>query len=327
MDPVASIVIPCHNAAAFVGDTVRSVLTQSLAGWELVLVDDGSSDGSADAAADAGGGDPRVRIRRQPNRGVAAARNAGFAASSPASRYLLFLDADDLLDPAMLATAVGYLDAHSGVGLLHVGHTCVDAEGRPLPPDRGGVGPTVRRVPHGLGVRALRPTEPVTPFAALFGLCWIVPSVVVMRRSVYERTPGFDESFGHVYEDADLFLQMALRAPAHYLPEPLVRYRRHPSQSTRSADHVNAQERKLRAKWRRPAGLTREQRAVVEAAWRFVEGRVVPAAGMRAAARHLARLEPLRAARFVGGAARRYAASFVSRRPFLEPDAAVALTT
>jgi GT2 family glycosyltransferase len=141
-----------------------------------------------------------------------------------------------------------------------------------------------------------------------------------MRRSVYDRTTGFDESMGHVYEDADLFLRMALLAPVHYLPEPLVRYRRHANQSTRCADHVFAQEKKLRAKWRNLTALTSDQRKVVEAAWRFYEGRLVPADGFSAAMNHLRRLELIPAARFIGGALKRYARSVLSQDHFPEPS-------
>ena len=142
-----------------------------------------------------------------------------------------------------------------------------------------------------------------------------------MRRSTYERTTGFDESMGHVYEDADLFLRMALQAPVHYLPDPLVRYRRHANQSTRCADHVFAQERKLRQKWRNLSGLTADQRRIVEAAWRFYEGRLVPADGLTAAMTHLRRLELISAARFVGGALKRYARSLLGQDRFPQPAA------
>ncbi|HEX8911071.1 MAG TPA: hypothetical protein VF796_01845, partial [Humisphaera sp.] len=170
-----------------------------------------------------------------------------------------------------------------------------------------------RRVPDGLfDTRVLPPDHPRTPFASLFVLAWIVPSVVVLRRSVYERAGGWDEAMGHVYEDADLFLRMSLLAPVHYLPRPLVRYRRHAAQSTASADRVAEQERKLRAKWRRPdgllpGGLTPAQHREVDAAWRFYEHRIVPRAGMSAGTRCLLRLRLGAAARFYGGAVRRYA--------------------
>jgi GT2 family glycosyltransferase len=164
-------------------------------------------------------------------------------------------------------------------------------------------------------VRALPPDWAETPFVSIFALAGIVPSLVVMRRSVYAQTPGWDETFGQHYEDTDLFLHLALRARVRYVPEPLVRHRRHAGQSTADTGKFARQEQKLYAKWRRMEGLTAPQRAVVEAAWRFYEGRLTPYIGLRAGNRHLRRGEAGCAARFYLGALRRYAASFVPGFP------------
>ena len=69
------MVIPAYNAAAWVADAIRSVLAQTHRDWRLVVVDDGSIDGTGDVVA--GFADPRIRLIRQANGGVSAARNAG----------------------------------------------------------------------------------------------------------------------------------------------------------------------------------------------------------------------------------------------------------
>ncbi len=56
-EPTFSVIMPVYNHAAYVGEAVGSVRGQSLADWELIIVDDGSTDGSAEAAAEAAGGD------------------------------------------------------------------------------------------------------------------------------------------------------------------------------------------------------------------------------------------------------------------------------
>ncbi|HEV7263376.1 MAG TPA: glycosyltransferase family A protein [Falsiroseomonas sp.] len=107
--PSVSIITPAFDVAAFIGDAVASAHAQDHAAWEMVVVDDGSRDGTADAAARAAAGDPRIRILRQANAGVSAARNAGIAAARGAA--LLFLDADDWLAPDAVGRLAAALEA------------------------------------------------------------------------------------------------------------------------------------------------------------------------------------------------------------------------
>ncbi len=92
--PTVSVLIPCYNAASYVGETLESVLRQTWPELDIVVVDDGSTDGSADVIR--GFARPNLRYVRQSNAGAAAARNRAFAESRGA--FIQFLDADDLLD-------------------------------------------------------------------------------------------------------------------------------------------------------------------------------------------------------------------------------------
>ena len=311
---MVSVIAPCYNAAAHVAQTIASVLRQSGVAWELVVVDDGSTDGSAAAVVGAAAGNPSARLFVQANAGVAAARNEGFRCIAPASRYLLFLDADDVLEPDMLADMVGYMDRHPQVGMAYCGFTLIGGDGRPLADDPRRLGWFDRFVPSRLGVRLLPPAQVATPFEAVFTAGVLLPSTTLIRRSVYEQTPGFDESFGHLFEDADLFRQLALRGDVHRIDRPLVRYRRHGAQSTADRVKLDAQRAKLDRKWHEMAGLTDEQRRRVRAAEWFRDYRLAPYQGARAGLDHLRHGRARQAARFLGGAARRYAQSF-SRRP------------
>ena len=95
-----SVIMPAWNAAATIGRSIDSVLSQDHADLELVVVDDGSTDATAELVARRAATDARVRLLRQANAGVAAARNAGMAAAS--GRYLAFLDSDDWWYPGKL---------------------------------------------------------------------------------------------------------------------------------------------------------------------------------------------------------------------------------
>ncbi len=103
------IVTPAWNVARWIDGTIRSVLEQTHADWRMVVVDDGSTD--ATAALVGRVADPRVTLLRQANAGVSAARNAGLAALHPGADAVLFLDADDWLEPDALARLVLALDA------------------------------------------------------------------------------------------------------------------------------------------------------------------------------------------------------------------------
>ena len=100
-----SVVTPAYNVASYIGAAIASVLAQSHRDWAMIIVDDGSTDGTAETAA--GFSDPRVRLIRQPNSGVSAARNRGIAEAE--GDAVLFLDADDWLAPDGLARLVAAL--------------------------------------------------------------------------------------------------------------------------------------------------------------------------------------------------------------------------
>ena len=77
--PVVSIVIPAYNCRLFIEETVRSIQAQSLAQWECIIVDDGSTDGTLPLIRELAAQDGRIRIVAQPNGGPASARNHGMS--------------------------------------------------------------------------------------------------------------------------------------------------------------------------------------------------------------------------------------------------------
>jgi teichuronic acid biosynthesis glycosyltransferase TuaG len=110
-----SIIMPAYNAAFYIGEAIDSAFSQSGVYWELIIVDDGSTDETPALLAQID--DPRVKVRRQANTGVSAARNAALDVAS--GEFVTFLDADDLLPADALKRRVDYLRANPSVDIVN----------------------------------------------------------------------------------------------------------------------------------------------------------------------------------------------------------------
>lgn len=113
--PLVSVVVPAFNAAATIEDAIDSMLAQTCGDWELLIVDDGSTDETPVILARQR--DPRVRVFRQKNSGVGAARNTALSAAT--GEFIAFLDADDVLPPDSLAIRVDYLRENMAVDIVN----------------------------------------------------------------------------------------------------------------------------------------------------------------------------------------------------------------
>ena len=206
MNPLVSIVIPSYQSAQWVHDAVSSALAQTHTPCEVIVVDDGSTDGTAKLLDSAFSS--TIRIHRQSNRGLAAARNAGLALAR--GDYVQFLDADDVLLPEKIATQVAALEhapefdiAFSDFAWLEGGEP--RASGMPVP-----------RLPDG------------NALPALLARNFIVAHAVLARTAALRGVGGFDENLT-ACEDYDLWLRLA-GAGTRFLHTPgdLVLYRRTP---------------------------------------------------------------------------------------------------
>ncbi|MEA2489351.1 MAG: hypothetical protein QOH21_1143 [Acidobacteriota bacterium] len=230
MTPRVAIIIPCFNYAHTVAEALRSVLAQTAAEWECVVVDDGSTDGTRAAVEAFATRDPRIRYVRQENRGPAAARNRGRAEST--APYLQFLDADDLLAPDKLAVQSAYLDAHPAVDVVIGPATFF----RPDDPER------VLYSLHGHLSRPMAPrisgTDEVARMLEHFNI--MVTPAPLVRRTIVERAGGFNEAM-YGSEDWDLWLRCAL-AGARFAyvdhPHALARIRTHAASASRSTERM-----------------------------------------------------------------------------------------
>ncbi len=113
--PRFTVVMPCYRAADTIGVAIASVMAQTEANFELIVVDDGSPDRTVEAALIAIGDDARCRVICQANAGPAAARNAGGVTGN--GLYLAFLDADDRWTPGALAAHDAHFNARPELGV------------------------------------------------------------------------------------------------------------------------------------------------------------------------------------------------------------------
>ena len=211
-DPRAlvSIVIPTHNRWPMVGEAVESVLAQTASRYELIVVDDGSTDETPRRLRDYGA---RITVLAQSRRGVAAARNLGVRHAS--GSYLAFLDSDDLWHPRKLQRQLGFMEGNPAVEICQTDEIWI----------RNGVRVNPRN-------KHRKPSGDI--FRASLDLCLVSPSAVMMRRELFERAGGFDESLP-VCEDYDLWLRIARDTEIPLVPEALVTRRGgHADQLSRS---------------------------------------------------------------------------------------------
>jgi glycosyltransferase involved in cell wall biosynthesis len=179
-----------------VREAIASVLAQTYQDFELIVVDDGSRDGTGDVVREFSG----VRYVYQENCGVSAARNRGVALSTGA--LLAFLDSDDLWQPRKLEAQVAFFTSHPDTQICQTEEVWL----------RNGV----RVNPHNKHRKAGGDV-----FARSLYLCLVSPSAVMLRRELFERVGGFDESLP-ACEDYDLWLRITATELVHLLEAPLV---------------------------------------------------------------------------------------------------------
>lgn len=266
-----SIVIPAYNAEKYLAETVQSVLSQTVADWELVIVDDGSQDDTRSIAESCAGRDPRIRTAHQPNGGVAVARNFGFSQTSPRSQYVIFLDSDDLWEPEMLAAQMEALECNSGAVGAYAAARYIDGDGRPV--REGALEEWIRgerRRVCGSRLTACAPGE-LTGFDCFaVGPCVVTPGTLLIRRPVLEAVGGFDRAVIPV-EDYDMNLRLARRGGMVFIDRVLLGYRVHAANASGNKRLLTQRERGVRRKQIASPENTPEQKRLLVEGFRFRE--------------------------------------------------------
>lgn len=216
--PTVSVITPAFNAAPYVRESLDSVVAQTFKDFEVIVVDDGSTDETAAIADWYAQRDPRIRVIRQSNHGIAAARNVAIAHAR--GRFFALLDSDDLWFPRYLEEQVAILQRHPDVAVLSANAISLGGglDGQPL------LGGSRRGALRKVSLATLVRAEDSLSILAVF------------RREVVDAIGPFDVTLRRS-EDYDFWLRAAA---AGFLiavnAKPLGLYRRRPD--SMSADEV-----------------------------------------------------------------------------------------
>ncbi len=227
MDRV-SVIIPTHNRAGLIRETLDSVLAQTWGNYEIVVVDDGSEDDTAGVLAELGG---RVIYRRIEHAGAGAARNVGLEMAR--GEFVAFLDSDDVWDARFMEKMLAALRQASWADLAYCDYATFD--------DRGVI-----------QAACLAPNEKIRGnlFPKLIEGDFLCTGSLLIRRTCLEQAGRFDPRLA-VAHDWDMWLRLAWRNDAEYLDEPLLKIRFHPGNLSRNAQQVHTDNLRILAKLRR----------------------------------------------------------------------------
>ena len=243
--PLVSVVLIFLNEQRFLSEAVESVVAQSFADWELVLVDDGSTDQSSEVARNYARRMPdRVRYLDHPgheNQGMSASRNLGIG--SARGEFVAFLDGDDVWIHDKLARQVAILRACPAAGFVAgVKEFWFSWTGLP--------GDGTRDVRQQFPMAADQLVHPPQLLKAFLQDESAVLLDVLLRRSVIEAVQGYEESFRGLYEDQVFHAKLCLRYPAWLTSDVGVRYRQHPMSCAISSDpHRKREAREQYLRW------------------------------------------------------------------------------
>lgn len=204
--PCISVILPVYNGADFIETAVRSILDQSFADFELIVIDDGSKDDTARILNSVD--DPRLRLTSRENRGLVATLNQGLEMAS--GDYIARMDADDIAAPDRFEKQLAYMRKHR----LNLCGSAIEF----------------------IGAKSGKKRYPGKDQELKYGMLFLGRSfphpTVMAERSLFEHF-RYESKYTHA-EDSALWLKLlsipGIRVGNH--PQPLLRYRIHPSQVT-----------------------------------------------------------------------------------------------
>jgi len=211
-NPRVSVLMSVYNGERYLREAVESILDQTFADFEFIIVDDGSTDNTWQILQSYAASEPRiVLVQNETNVGVPGSLNRGLGLAR--GQYIARMDADDVSLPERLAKQVAFLDEHDEVGVVGCAIHVIDADGSPT---------RVKRYPtmHG---------------PLMWALCFstsLAHPTAVFRKAVVERVGGYDNALV-ANQDRDLWQRLSSVTHFANLPDVYLLYRRHPHKVSR----------------------------------------------------------------------------------------------
>jgi glycosyltransferase involved in cell wall biosynthesis/CelD/BcsL family acetyltransferase involved in cellulose biosynthesis len=247
--PEVSVVIPAFNAGRYLAEAIDSVLAQVDADLELIVVDDGSTDDTPAVLARYG---DRLRVIRQPNRGLAAARNAGAAGAR--GRWIALMDADDVCAPERIALQAQALRLHPQAVLCCSDFSAFDGQGTTSASHEARYYSMISGTSGGLdslfGACGAVPLAAAPGEATVAVRCaavheqiafgnFVHPPTAMLSRHAYERAGGFDEAIRY-NSDWEFFTRLARLGDFLHIDRSLLAYRLSTSQMSSRSNNRGA---------------------------------------------------------------------------------------
>lgn len=228
MKPLVTICLPNLNTRPFLEERMQTLLSQTMADWELIISDNHSDDGAWEYLQQFRG-DRRISLNQAPRRGMYSNWNECLRRAR--GEYIYFATSDDTASPNLLEQLLQPLERHPSIHVSTCDWQAIDAGSQPLPMHEGGLRRFLGRwleVPHIKDGKAVFLIN-----ACFYGPIWSTMTSVLFRRSLLERTGFFREDRGS-FADCEWAMRAALASDIAYWPEKLATWRIHDKQATPS---------------------------------------------------------------------------------------------
>ncbi len=226
-DPCISVIVPAYNHESYVAAAIDSVLKQTFADFELLIIDDGSRDNTWFEIQRFA--DERIRCFRQENRGAAAAINRGIEMAR--GRYIAILNSDDVYHPERLALCLTFMEDHSEVQVLASRVEPIDPKGSVLSdPEDPEYGYWLKW--YGDALATVQGDDDF--FFSLLQVNFVVStSNLFIRSALFQSEKPFDATLLYCH-DYEFLLRTVSRHPFGFIQRPLLQYRLHPANTIRT---------------------------------------------------------------------------------------------
>jgi len=236
--PLVSVVIPAYNCSLFIGETIRSILSQGTDSLEIIVINDGSTDDTATIARGFGGA---VRVIDQGNAGVCVARNRGLREAK--GEFIAFVDHDDYWYPVKLAGQLEAFKSNPNVDVVFTSFTW-------WRPSNDGNYPEPKVYLQDAKPQGIDPEFTGWIYHQMLLDSQILTSTALARTRVAVACGGFDESLPFS-EDWDFWLRLSRGSQFLKLKEATTLYRQHSQQGSRVIRPIDYRTQLLKSAWKK----------------------------------------------------------------------------